>query len=138
MVLRVAIVDTGALYATIDSSDAGHQACTEALSNAGLRLIFPALTITEVCQLIEKRLGSNAEAQFLATLESYDIRAPMPEDWARISKLVRRYANFPLGAVDASVVTLAERMETDTVITVDRRHFSAIKPRHCEYLQLLP
>jgi len=50
----------------------------------------------------------------------------------------QRSADFPLGVVDASVVAVAERLETDTVITLDRRHFSAIRPRHCAHFRLLP
>jgi len=136
--LHVAIADTSALYAAIDAAEVEHRACINALADAELRLVFPALAIAEVCQLVERRLGPLVEAQFVATLGDYDVRAPMPDDWLRISELVRRYADFPFGAVDASVVALAERLETDIVITLDRRHFAAIRPRHCEHLRLLP
>lgn len=43
-----------------------------------------------------------------------------------------------LGAVDASVIELAERPDTDVVVTLDHRHFGAVRPRHCEALTLLP
>jgi len=39
---------------------------------------------------------------------------------------------------DASVIALAERLETDTIITLDRRHFGAVRPRHCPAFRLLP
>jgi predicted nucleic acid-binding protein len=38
----------------------------------------------------------------------------------------------------ASVVARAERLDTDLVITLDRRHFAAIRPRHPPALRLLP
>ena len=66
------------------------------------------------------------------------MEAPAPEDRPRIAELVEQYADFPLGSTDASVVALAARLETDVVITLDRRHFSAVRPRHCEALRLLP
>jgi uncharacterized protein len=62
----------------------------------------------------------------------------MPGVWLRIAELVRQYANFPLGGTDASVVALAERLNTDLRITLDRRHFSAIRPRHCAAFRLFP
>ncbi len=55
-----------------------------------------------------------------------------------MAELMRQDADFPLGAPDASIVALAERLETDVIITLDRRHFSAIRPRHCEHFRLLP
>jgi predicted nucleic acid-binding protein len=48
------------------------------------------------------------------------------------------YRDFPLGGVDASVVALAERLNTDLVVTLDRRHFPAIRPRHVPAFRLLP
>jgi predicted nucleic acid-binding protein len=53
-------------------------------------------------------------------------------------ELVDESRDFPLGGTDASVVALAERLGTELVVTFDRRRFGAIRPRHCESLQLLP
>jgi uncharacterized protein len=36
------------------------------------------------------------------------------------------------------VVALAERLGTDVVISLDRRHFGAVQPRHRRAFQLLP
>ena len=71
-------------------------------------------------------------------LGQFDVAAPPIEDWPRIAELVDEYQDFPLGGTDASVVALAERLDTDVVITLDRRHFGAIRPRHCEAFSLLP
>ena len=60
------------------------------------------------------------------------------DDWSRMAELVEQYADFPLGATDASVITLAERLNTDTLITLDHRHFAAVRPRHCVNFHLLP
>jgi predicted nucleic acid-binding protein len=51
---------------------------------------------------------------------------------------VEQYADFPLGAADASVVALAERLGTDLIVTLDHRHFGAVRPRHCPAFRLLP
>jgi predicted nucleic acid-binding protein len=47
-------------------------------------------------------------------------------------------ATSPLGGTDASVVALAERLASEVVVTLDERHFAAVKPRHCAAFQLLP
>jgi predicted nucleic acid-binding protein len=49
-----------------------------------------------------------------------------------------RQRDLPLGAVDASVVALAERFGVTEVATLDRRHFTVVQPRHVDSLTLLP
>jgi len=67
-----------------------------------------------------------------------DVEAPAPGDWARIAELVEQYRDFPLGGTDASVITLAERLGTEAVVTLDRRHFGTVRPKHCAALTLIP
>lgn len=134
----LAIVDTGALYAAADADDGAHDACVAALDNRAFDLVIPALVVAEATYLIAMRMGANAEATFLRSLESLEIATPEPEDWRRISELVERYASVGLGGTDASIVALAERTRARTVITLDRRHFSVVRPRHCRSFRLLP
>ena len=136
--LNVAIVDASALYASVDATDLGHDHCREVLSSPGLRLVIPALVLCEVCHFVGKRLGSVVEARFLATLADLDVQAPIPDDWGRIADLVRQYRDLPLGGTDASIVALAERLKTDLLITLDRRHFATVRPRHVQAFRILP
>lgn len=55
-----------------------------------------------------------------------------------MADLVEQYDNLPLGGSDASVVALAERLGVTTVMTLDRRHFSVVRPRHVATFTLLP
>jgi predicted nucleic acid-binding protein len=55
-----------------------------------------------------------------------------------MAELVERYADFPLGGTDASVIALGERLEAATIVTLDRRHLGAVVPRHREAFALLP
>jgi uncharacterized protein len=135
---RVAVVDSGPLYAVVDLDDQNHQRSITALQQPGLRLVIPALVIAEVAYLIGRRLGPSVEARFLATLPDYDVRSPEPEDWNRISTLVDRYKDFPLGAVDASVVVLADRLRTRLIATLDWRHFGVVQGAGGHSFELLP
>ena len=134
----LAVVDTGSLYATVDADDADHDECAAILTDRRYRLVVPSMVIAEATYLIGTRLGAEIEARFLRGLGALDVDAPTPEDFPRIAELVEEYADFPLGGTDASVIALAERLGTDLVITLDRRHFRAVKPRHCPVLRLLP
>lgn len=134
----LAVVDAGPLYAAADADDRDHDSSRLALSRADLRLVIPALVVAEATYFVGRRLGARAEAAFLRGLGALDVEGPAPEDFDRISELVATYADFPLGGTDASVIALAERIGAEVAITLDRRHFAAIKPRHCESLQLIP
>ena len=108
------------------------------MQRADLHLVVPSLVVAEAAYLVGKRVGPRAEAAFFRGVSTFDIEAPIPHDWMRIADLVEQYADFPLGGTDASVVALAERLGTDTVITLDQRHFRAVRPRHCPAFRLLP
>ena len=134
----LAIVDAGPLYATVDGDDDDHDRCRAVLSRADLRLVIPALVVAEATYFVGRRLGASTEAAFLRGLGAFDVEGPAPEDFDRIAELVERYADLPLGGTDASLIALAERTGAEIVITLDRRHFGAVKPRHREALDLLP
>lgn len=134
----LAVVDTGPLYAVVDEDDADHARCREVLEQAGGRLIIPAMAVAEASYLIGTRLGPDVEARFLRSLSRMHVEAPTPEDWPRIADLVQEYGDFPLGGADASIVALAERLDIETIVTLDDRHFRAVRPRHRQAFRLLP
>jgi uncharacterized protein len=134
----LAVVDTGPLYAAADSSDADHTRSLAVLQQREIQLIIPALVVAEATYLIGSRLGSHAESAFLRALADFHVEAPHAEDWPLIAELVDRYADFPLGGTDASVIALAARVNATIAITLDRRHFAAVRPPHCEAFTILP
>ncbi|MGH3870861.1 MAG: type II toxin-antitoxin system VapC family toxin [Pseudonocardiaceae bacterium] len=134
------IVDAGPLYAYTDADDAAHQRCAEFLSCYHGTLIVPTLVITEVCYLIQTRLGTHAELLFLGDLASgaFSVEPVAVTDWFRVIELVDKYRDFPLGTVDASVVACAERLGISDIATLDHRHFRAMRPGHVDAFTLLP
>ncbi|MEU6993307.1 PIN domain-containing protein [Streptomyces sp. NPDC046465] len=134
------LLDTGVLYAVADEDDDEHTRCVAHVSSLRGRLLVPMPVVVETAQLIERRLGPDNEAVFLdlfsvGTLESVDIEA---QDYVRVAALIRKYADFPLGTVDASVIAVAERLRLAEVATLDHRHFSAVRPDHVQAFTLLP
>jgi uncharacterized protein len=103
-------------------------------------LIVPQLVVTEVCYLLEKRLGWSAEVRFLGDLAAgnFFTEPVLAADWIRIAELVAAYRNLPLGTVDASVVAAAERLGASVVATLDRRHFSVVRPKHVRAFEIVP
>ena len=126
----LAIVDSSPLLATANATDPDHAACVEFLTRSDVEMVIPALCVAEVCYLLGQRLGADAESRFVSSLANVRVQAPDPEDWPSIGAMVSAYADLPLGATDASVAVLADKLKTTCVATLDRRHFLVI--RNCE------
>ena len=82
---------------------------------------------------------STREARFLASLAPAGVGVEQlgNDDLVRMAELVDAYADVPLGAVDASVVAVAERIGATTIATLDRKHFFVVRPRHIAAFTLL-
>jgi predicted nucleic acid-binding protein len=102
--------------------------------------LVPSPVLTEVCYFLESRVGPEGEATFLAALAEGELQLVdlARDDLRRMIELVRTYSDFPLGAVDASVMAIAERYDCPDVATLDIRHFSAVRLQHAKGLTLLP
>ncbi len=133
------ICDTGPLLAAANEEDSEHAACLATLSGETGPLILPATIVTEVCFMLAK-LGPQAEAGFLRSLaaEELQVEPLTPADYARMADLILQYGKFPLGAADASVIAVAERLGATKVATLDHRHFRQVTPHHAVALELVP
>jgi uncharacterized protein len=103
--------------------------------------IVPATIVAEVCYMISRyRFGSAAEAAFLRSFANGELMVAnlVEDDFERMAQLVEQYDTFPLGGSDASVIAIAERRSITTILTTDRRHFAAVRPKHIETFNLLP
>jgi predicted nucleic acid-binding protein len=104
------------------------------------RLILPVTILVETAYLIHARLGHPAMRRFVEKLSATSVQfeALVPVDVSRIHELLSIYADMELDFVDASVVAIAERFNIRHIMTVDQRDFRVIRPRHCEYFDILP
>ena len=134
------IVDAGPLYAAATRRDRNHRRCVELLSSAERPLLVPALVVTEVSYLLADRVGAQAELAFARSVADGElvIEPVLDSEWGRIAELTEQYLDLPLGVVDASVVTLAERHEAKVIATLDHRHFTVVRPLHTSSFTLVP
>lgn len=128
------------LYAYVDADDRHHAECREMLQSHPGPLVVPTLVITEVTNLLGRRLGVEPEVRFLGDVAggAFSVEPVHPTDWLRIAELVSTYRDFPLGTADASVVVCAERLGVNEIVTLDRRHFATVRPCHVDSFALLP
>lgn len=68
----------------------------------------------------------------------YQIEDLTDADYQRVADLLRTYADLRVGFVDAAVLAIVERLREPKLATLDHRHFSVMRPRHVDGLELLP
>ena len=134
------LADTGPLYAAADEDDAHHAEVRSFLERNREPILVPISVLPEVCCFLDRELGTQAGARFVRAFVTGELllEQVLPDDLSRCVELMEQYADSRIGFVDASVVAIAERLGITRVLTVDRRHFSAIRPRHIPAFELLP
>ena len=134
------VLDTGPILALLDADDPDHGRCVELLETTPEDLVVPSLVLVEVDYWVLKLLGRDVWDVFIGDLAdgAYRLADLDVDTLARAAELERAYRNLDLGLVDATVIALCERLGEPKVVTLDRRDFSAVRPRHCPALELLP
>lgn len=137
---KKALLDSGFLYATVDKGDVNHARVVQVLTSLTDDIVLPVTILVETSYLIQARLGHAAMRRFVEQLKESPFRfvSVSNADVARITGLLTQYADLELDFVDASIVTIAERLDIQRVLTVDQRDFRAIRPKHCPYFDILP
>lgn len=134
------LIDSSGLIAFMDRRSRAFGAISATIDASANLILIPASTLPEASYVISSRLGHGAMRLFARDLitTAPHIEDLVPTDYIRIAELLDSYADLRLDFVDASIVALAERLNIQHILTLDRRDFSVIKPRHCEYFELLP
>jgi hypothetical protein len=135
---QTVLADTSGIIALLDQDDQHHIAAVQVAQTATLSV--PSTVLPEVDYLVSKYLGEQVAKAFLEDLsaEYFAYLSVELEDVQQALEIMLQYQGVPLGLVDASLVALAERHQIQRILTLDRRHFSLIKPRRLSYLELLP
>jgi uncharacterized protein len=86
------------------------------------------------------RLGVDAELAFLDELaaRTYIVECLTPRELRKAADLARRHRDLEFGLADASVVVLAERLDTRQFLTFDERAFRAVPPLQGGAFEMLP
>ncbi|CAM3245858.1 PIN domain-containing protein [Nocardioides dubius] len=137
------LFDTAPIVAAAFRSEDHYARCVELFTGlrlAGRRLLLPATVAAEVGYLLDRLGGPAREAGFLHGVAdgAFELAELTTSDYARMAELVLQYDDMHLGTTDASIVALAERLGVTEIATLDRRHFTAVRPRHVATFSLLP
>ncbi len=134
------LADTSFLFALADTSDRHHSRVLAVAQSFLEPLVLPCPVLPEICYLLDSRLGHRAMQQFLRELIQHAVPVEFlqPRDWPRVLELLEHYEDIGLDFTDAAIVAIAERLKTTTILTLDYRHFTVIRPLHCDHFRILP
>jgi predicted nucleic acid-binding protein len=136
----VLLCDAGALVASVDRGERAHPAVRKIIESASLPLVTSQIVLAEVDYLLLTRGGVDVESAFLADVASgaYVAECLSAEELHLANQVIVRYRDLQIGLADASMVVLAARYGTSTIVTLDERCFRAMQPLTGGHFTLLP
>jgi uncharacterized protein len=135
-----ALLDTSFMLALTNPHDQHHQAVLAVANSLDMSLVLPQSVLPELCYLLASRAGHHAMRRFLTNLVASPTELEMvtPDDLRRVTEILTTYADSRLDFVDATLVAIAERRRIRHILTLDRRDFTLIRPRHTSHFEILP
>lgn len=134
------LLDTSGLLAALDGSQRMHEACARALQAARGPLLLSPFVLAELDYLLATRVGAHAEEALLEEVErgAYRLEPFDSGDVALARRVLAKHRGLDLGLADASIVVLARRHGARDVLTLDERHFRALRRPNGRPFRLLP
>ena len=134
-----ALADTGFLLAVLADNDPQHEICAQTLRQEP-HLLVSDVVLPELAYLILRDMNHQTLARFLRSVGEgrVEFLSTTRTDLLRAADLLEQYADTRIDFVDCAIVALAERLGVTRILTVDRRHFTIVRPKHCAYFEILP
>jgi predicted nucleic acid-binding protein len=122
--MRRILVDSGVLLSYYQEREPLHEAVVAFFDQTSAQLITSPICVAEVLWL----LGDPGDARVL-TAQNHLLRAVsrggiastplLPEDYARVAELNKRYADLPGDFTDLTLICLSERLDIAEILTLD-------------------
>jgi len=136
----VILLDTSGLLAAIDAAQTRHASAVAVLRTVPPPWLLSPFVLAELDYLLATRVGQDAERALLAEVGRgvYRLAEVTAEDIAAAEGVIARYADLGIGLADASIVVLANRYGVRDILTLDERHFRAMRGMDGRPFRILP
>lgn len=117
------LVDTGPLVALFNPADSAHGSCVKVLKTIGEPIATTLPVLTEAFHLLQP--GSVATDRLMDFVAAGGLKVLFLDirSLRRTFELMVQYADVPMDLADASLVSMAESHNLQTIFTIDRKHF---------------
>ncbi|MBU0480272.1 MAG: PIN domain-containing protein [Proteobacteria bacterium] len=114
------LIDSGPLIALFDASDKYHHQAVNFIKTNKYPLVTTLASITETLHLLD--FNRNAQVDFMEWIYRGAVLLHNIEnsDFGRLKELTEKYRDLPMDFADSCLVYLAEKLDLNTVATIDR------------------
>ena len=118
--MKKILIDSGPLIALFDRNDKYHLASVKFIKDNNSELVTTLASVTETLHLLD--FNRNAQIDFLGWVNAgaVTLAAISSDDLQRIKELTIKYSDLPMDFADACLVLLGEKLNINTVATIDR------------------
>ena len=118
--MKKILIDSGPLIALFDASDKYHQEAVDFIKTNKYPLATTLASITETLHLLD--FNRNAQIDFLEWIHrgAVEIHNIENSDFKRLRELTEKYRDLPMDFADSCLVYLAEKLNLNTIATIDR------------------
>jgi uncharacterized protein len=132
------VLDTSALVSLLDRSQKHHEKCVRFFEGWEASVVSTEAVLTEATHLMG-RVNGGRKACLDFFLAGGAVLVPHAgNSLRRARQLLEAYADLPMDYADATLVTLAEDIETDLIFTTDRRDFGIYRLKGKKRFRIVP
>jgi predicted nucleic acid-binding protein len=132
------LLDTGAFVGLLDRDEKLHDRCVAALEKWTGPVVTTEAVLTETLYLVGPARGGQKACLDFILRGAFQLVPSSTKSLQRVAILMDKYRNVPMDFADATLVVLAEELETDWVFTLDRRGFSTYRMHRNRPFQMIP
>ncbi len=134
------LLDTSGLLAAIDAGQRRHADCAAVMAGAAGPFLLSPFVLAELDYLLVSRVSQSAQQKLLGEVArgAYRLESFDAADVQTAQQVMEKYGDLELGIADASLVVLAGRHRVRDVLTLDRRHFNAVRQLNGRPFRVLP
>jgi predicted nucleic acid-binding protein len=118
--MKKILIDSGPLIALFDASDKYHCEAVKFIKSNTYPLVTTLASITETLHLLD--FDRNAQIDFIEWVHkgAIEIHNIENSDFGRLKELTDKYRDLPMDFADSCLVYLAEKLNLNTIATIDR------------------
>ena len=118
--MKKILIDSGPLIALFDASDQYHSEAVNFIKKNKFPLVTTIASVTETLHLLD--FNRNAQIDFIEWVHrgAVVIQNIENNDFGRIKELTEKYRDLPMDFADSCLAYLAEKLNLNTIATIDR------------------
>lgn len=135
-----ALIDTNFLLGVAYQKDKNHRLARRAMRGFKGEQLIVASVLPEFFYMATVRVDYEQAVKHFERITSagFTIVDLTADDFIRMAEIMHKYRDNEFDYVDVSLMAVSERLNITQIYTFDHRDFSVFRPKHCDYLELLP